>query len=256
MNDFTMAYLERIGLSEPPPRTDAGLALLQRAHLRHVPFECLDVIAGRPLSLSPDRLFDKVVRRRRGGFCYELNSLFARLLEAVGFDVTVLSAGVVDREGSVGPDFDHMTLRVDLDNPWLVDVGFGRSFLEPLSLRAEEAEDPAGRFRLRPEEDRWWLERYEPLEEQADETGWVRLYRFDLEPRSIEDFGAMFEYHQTSPNSPFTRDLVVSQATETGRLTVRGLEVFETVDGRRSRSSLESERARRDFLERRFGLFP
>lgn len=256
MNDFTTAYLERIGLSEAPPRTAAGLALLQRSHLRHVPFECLDVVAGRRLSLSPERLFDKVVRRRRGGFCYELNSLFARLLGALGFDVTMLSAGVVDREGSVGPDFDHMTLRVDLEDPWLVDVGFGRSFLEPLPLRAEEVEDPSGRFRLRPEEDRWWLERYDPIEEHADEAGWLRLYRFDLEPRSIDDFAGMFEYHQTSPDSPFTRDLVISQATDTGRLTVRGLEVVETVDGRRSRWRLESERARREFLEQRFGLLP
>ena len=168
MDDFAHAYLKRIGLYESPPVSTDGLVRLHRAHLRNVPFECLDVFRGRSLSLSPDRLFDKVVNRRRGGFCYELNTLFALLLRKLGFPTTLLSAGVMDRKGVVGPDFDHMTLRVEVDGPWLCDVGFGRSFLEPLPLREGQHVDPEGRFRLRREESKWWLERYDSDEPQSD----------------------------------------------------------------------------------------
>lgn len=250
----TEAYLRRIGLDRAPEPGPRGLARLQRAHLLHVPFECIDVYRRRPLSLEVDRLFEKVVTRRRGGFCYELNHLFAALLHDLGYEVTLLSAGVVDEEGEVGPDFDHMTLRVECEGSWLVDVGFGRSFLEPLPLRVGEHEDPAGRFRLRREGAHWWLDRHDPTETRADEEGWVALLRFDLLARKVEDFAQMFHFHRTSPDSPFPRAFLATLATDDGRITVRGLDVVESTGERKRRWTLEDERARQHLLRERLGL--
>src|SRR5918995_2554428 len=107
------AYLERIDYRGPLAPTAETLRRLHVAHLLAVPFENLSIHAGEPVVLDDEALFEKIVARRRGGFCYELNGLFAWLLRALGFRVTMLSARVVNR-GVVGPEYDHLTLQVDL----------------------------------------------------------------------------------------------------------------------------------------------
>ena len=136
------AYLERINYHGPLAPTAETLRELQVAHLLAVPFENLSIHAKEPIVLEDQALFTKIVERKRGGFCYEANGLFAALLRELGFDVVMLSAGVANAEGSFGPDFDHMALMVLLDQRWLVDTGFGDSFLEPLLLddRGEQLE--------------------------------------------------------------------------------------------------------------------
>src|ERR1700752_350639 len=111
------AYLDRIGLSRPITMTVEGLRQLQYAHLMRVPFENLDIHLGRPIRLDLASLWEKIVIRGRGGFCYELNGLFACLLTSLGFQVSLLSARAAHREGGFGPAFDHLALRVDLDQP-------------------------------------------------------------------------------------------------------------------------------------------
>src|SRR3954451_21114082 len=128
------AYLARIGYSgptEPGPETLRGL---HRAHMIAVPFENLDISRGRKIVIDEAAVVHKVIALRRGGFCYELNSAFAALLRALGFEVTLLSARVARANGGEGPDFDHLALRVNLPEPCLADVGFGHSFLEPLRI--------------------------------------------------------------------------------------------------------------------------
>src|SRR5687768_13047 len=132
----TGAYLKRINYSGSREPTAETLRALQVAHLLAVPFENLSIHAGEAIVLNEDSLFSKIVENRRGGFCYEANGLFAGLLRALGFEVTMLSAGVAKKDGDFGPDFDHMTLMVTLAERWLVDVGFGDSFMEPLLLDA------------------------------------------------------------------------------------------------------------------------
>ena len=132
------AYLKRINYSGSLEPTAETLRALQVAHLFAVPFENLSIHAGEPIVLNEDALFGKIVENRRGGFCYEANGLFASLLRALGFEVAMLSAGVATRDGGFGPDFDHMTLMVTLAERWLVDVGFGDSFLEPLLLDSRD----------------------------------------------------------------------------------------------------------------------
>src|SRR5580765_5290818 len=145
------AYLARIrytGLTTPTYET---LRALHYAHLLAVPFENLDIALGRKIVLEEDAILHKIIHQRRGGFCYELNGAFAALLSALGFQTTLLSARVARDTGGESPEFDHLALRVDLDQPWLVDVGFGESFLEPLRLQTERNQiDPVGTFRLMP----------------------------------------------------------------------------------------------------------
>ncbi|HEY2737608.1 MAG TPA: arylamine N-acetyltransferase, partial [Thermoanaerobaculia bacterium] len=128
------AYLQRIryrGLTAPDAET---LQQLHEAHLLAVPFENLSIHRGEPIELAEEALFEKVVVRRRGGFCYELNGLFAALLRSLGFEVTMLSAGVLRANGDFSPEFDHMALLVNHEERWLVDVGFGDLFRQPLRL--------------------------------------------------------------------------------------------------------------------------
>src|SRR5215204_4139344 len=154
----TKAYLERINYSGPLEPTAETLRRLQLAHLLAVPFENLSIRAGEPIVLDDEALFDKVVARRRGGFCYELNGLFAALLRALGFEVEMLSAAVWGDARGFGREFDHMALLVKLEERWLADVGFGESFVEPLRLdeRGEQAQG-ARAFRIDREGDRLTL---------------------------------------------------------------------------------------------------
>src|SRR5215510_16507775 len=128
------AYLKRINYNDPVAPTPETLRALQVAHLLTVPFENLSIHAGEPVVLNEDALFTKIVEKKRGGFCYECNGMFAGLLRALGFEVAMLGAGVAHAQGGYGPNFDHMALMVTLNDRWLVDVGFGESFVEPLLL--------------------------------------------------------------------------------------------------------------------------
>ena len=112
------AYLNRINYHGGLMPNAETLCGLHTAHLLAVPFENLDIHLGRPIVLEEDALFDKIVTRRRGGFCYELNGLFAGLLRELGFDVTRLAAGVINSTGDFSPIFDHLTLMVTLDERW------------------------------------------------------------------------------------------------------------------------------------------
>jgi len=264
------AYLARIGYSGPTTPNAETLRALHRAHMLAVPFENLDIALGRRIVVDQDVCMRKVVELRRGGFCYELNGAFAALLEALGFRVTLLSARVAREKGGEGPEFDHLTLRVDLDKPWLADVGFGDSFLEPLALEAEtEQLDPAGRFRLAQlpaiDEDRLQLERAgkppagrPPAlaggSRSEPDGSWKPQYSFSLQPRQITDFAGMCHYHQTSPQSSFTQKSTCSLATPEGRITLSGMKLITTRNGAREERELASEQERKAVLQELFGI--
>jgi N-hydroxyarylamine O-acetyltransferase len=218
-------YLQRIGLSQPPERSLEGLAELGRAHLFSVPFENLDIAAGRPLSVELEAIYDKLVVRRRGGFCYELNGLYSWLLRELGFDVTLLAGRLVDPvTHAPGPERAHLALLVELDGPWLVDVGWGEAYRRPFALRAgNEHTDPAiASYRLEEEGGRWQVvERHDDsLETNLKPTpGWRIAYRFDLEPYALADFAAMCRWQETE--SPFfTGHRFCTIATPDGRRTL------------------------------------
>jgi N-hydroxyarylamine O-acetyltransferase len=241
------AYLDRIGITGPITVDAESLRRLQYAHLMRVPFENLDTHLGRPIRLDPASLFEKIVIRRRGGFCYELNGLFACLLRSLGFQVNLLSAQAANRKGGFGPEFDHLALRVDLDHPYLADVGFGDAFLEPLRFTAGiEQSDPRKTFLLTHEGDDWLVC------ERAPSGAWKPLYRFTLVARSIDDFAEMCRYHQTSPESHFTQGTVCSIATADGRMTISGNRFIETQEGHRTERLIQNEIELRTLLAEHF----
>lgn len=219
------AYLERINYQGRPAPTAETLRALQVAHLLTVPFENLSIHAGQAIVLDDAALFTKIVTNRRGGFCYEANGLFAALLRALGFEVTMLSAGVADASGEFGPDFDHMALMVQLQQRWLVDVGFGDSFLEPLLLDERREQRQGSRaYRIVPDGNRLVLMRRDGDEEPKAQ------YRFTLRPHTFADYAEMCRYHQTSPDSHFTRGRICSRATEQGRITLSDMRFITTSD--------------------------
>ncbi|HEX5405901.1 MAG TPA: arylamine N-acetyltransferase [Pseudonocardiaceae bacterium] len=221
------AYLARIGAQPDAVLTPDAATLrdLCVQHIRTVPFENLDIHLGARITLTEEALVAKIVNRRRGGFCYELNGLFAALLTTLGYQVTVLSARVFDDDDAVGPPLDHMALRVDLARPWLVDVGFGRHAVHPLRLdEPGDQHDPGGVFALRPTGE---FGDVDVLRDGAP------VYRLEDRPRSLADFEAMCWYQQTSPDSTFTKQVICSVLRPEGRVTLSGLRLIRTTpDGR------------------------
>lgn len=234
------AYLERVGVD----RAGADPVAIHRAHLLAVPFENFDVHLGTPISLDVGRIVDKLVARRRGGFCYEHNLLHAAALTALGHRVALLEARMFDAdEDRFGVPFDHLALEVDLGGrPHLADVGSGRGFLEPLPMDGEEV---AG-FRVVPDGDAMLLL-----------AGGGPRYRFDRTPREAADFEAGATYHQTSPDSPFTKGWVCTlRLPGDGRVTVAGGVLVETTPAGRTERPLDGPDELAGILQERFGLPP
>lgn len=243
------AYLARIGYTGTVTPTVETLTQLHRAHMFTVPFENLDIALGRKIVCDETAFVRKIVDRRRGGFCYELNGGLAGLLRELGFQVTLLSAQVPHQDGTDSPEFDHMALRVDLDEPWLADVGFGDSFVEPLRLKPGIEQPQHGWiYRLVEKQGTFDMERCEPG------GSWKRQYSFTLLPRRLEEFAPMCHYHQTSPESPFTRKSVCSKATACGRITIAERKLIVTADGEKRESMLSSDEEWQAALRENFGV--
>jgi N-hydroxyarylamine O-acetyltransferase len=240
------AYLARIGAARPARADAAALRELQLRHLLAVPFENLSIHLGEPIVLEPAALLDKLVRRRRGGFCYELNGAFADLLSTLGLAVTLLAARVFGEDGP-GPPFDHLALRVDVDGegPWLADVGFGRHSSYPLRLDSrDEQDDPGGTFRIA---------------ETADgDLDVIRdgqpQYRLEPRPRSLADFEPTCWWQQTSPRSHFTRSLVCSLLTDDGRVTLSDRTLIRTAGDQREERTLSGDAELLDAYRTWFGI--
>jgi N-hydroxyarylamine O-acetyltransferase len=208
-------YLERIRFDGPVCADLKTLGALQRAHTHAIPFENLDVQLGRPVSIALEPSFDKLVRRRRGGWCFEMNRVFGWALQEIGFDVTRLSAGV--HRIRIG-DFqlgNHLCLRVMLDQPYLVDVGFGGSLTGPMPLRAGDRDDPPYQLNLSETPDGFW---------RFTETAHGDPATFDFKNEIADEarFEAKCQYLQTSKDSGFVQSLVVQRRAGDSHLTLRG----------------------------------
>jgi N-hydroxyarylamine O-acetyltransferase len=227
------AYLQRIGASQ-----DSSLAELHERHLLSVPFENLDTHMDTRIVLEIPWLYDKIVVRRRGGFCYELNGLFAELLRHLGYDVQLLAARVFNGEG-FGPPFDHLALLVD--DAWLVDVGFGSFTLHPLSWTSrEDQKDPFGVFRL--------VDHGDDVDVLMDGQP---TYRLERRPRTLAEFVPTCWWQQTAPESGFRKGPRATLARLDGRITVTNEKVVITKDGHKTSTPVEDPAAA--FLEH-FGI--
>ncbi|MFI9102526.1 arylamine N-acetyltransferase [Streptomyces fildesensis] len=226
------AYLSRIGAERPAVPDAAALRDLQLRHLLTVPFENLSIHLGEEIVLTHEALLAKVVGARRGGFCYELNGLFGALLTELGYPVSLFAARVFGKDGVPGPPFDHLALRVEAAGPWLVDVGFGRFTQHPIRLDSREDQpDPSGVFRVvdAPDGD------VDILKDGVPE------YRLEQRPRELADFEPTCWWQRTSPASHFTRSLVCSLLTPTGRITLSGTSLITTEGDERHEQDLEQD---------------
>jgi N-hydroxyarylamine O-acetyltransferase len=212
------AYLRRIGYDGPREPTLDALSALHVLHPAAIPFENLDPLLGRPVSLDLDSLQSKLVGRRRGGYCFEQNALFWAALEAMGFAITPLIARVVwmaPPEAPLGPR-NHMLLKVDLaEGPYIADVGFGgQIFSAPLKLEAEiEQRTAEGVFRVVPAGHAVAVETRLP-------AGWSALYRFTLEPAERADYEVSNWHTSTHPQSLFTNNLLAERLTPKVRVSL------------------------------------
>lgn len=246
--EWLEAYLRRIDYHGPLEPCEDTLRGLHHAHLLAVPFENLDVARHVPIALDRERILEKIVARERGGFCYELNTAFAWLLERLGFRLDLLAANVFSERGC-GPDFDHMAVAVHLEDLLLADVGFGESFLYPLRIHTSTAQWDGGvAFRVDHDAYSYTLFRGVPGEH------WDPKYRFTLKARRLEEFAGMCEYHQSSPESAFTQRRLVTRATPAGRLTLTERRFIETRDGERCERDLEGEREFQRLLRKHFAI--
>jgi N-hydroxyarylamine O-acetyltransferase len=251
MNDKELAaYLDRIGTGRPAKADTAALHALHRAHLLAVPFENLSIHLGEPVSLEPADLVGKIVTRRRGGFCYELNGAFALLLSTLGFDVRLLAARVFG-DDRPGPPFDHLALlvhTVDGDGPWLADVGFGKHSEFPLCFGERgRQDDPAGAFLLAEVMPGAVYGSGAGDGTAAGDIDVIRdgqpQYRLELRERALADFGPTCWWQQTSPESHFTRTTICSRLTARGRISISGRTLLRTADGTRTEQELPSDDA-------------
>ncbi|MEU2436955.1 arylamine N-acetyltransferase [Streptomyces rubradiris] len=258
------AYLDRIGWQG---ERRAGLATLRGVHLAHslaLPFENLDPVAGTAPSLAPGDLMAKMVRGRRGGYCYEHNTLLRLALEALGFRVTPLAGRVV--LGAEGPPGSrprtHAMLRVEVaDEPWpyLADVGFGAvgGLLLPVPLVTGTEYEGAGRLhRLVPLPDEGPLELWE-LQARDRRTGrWAGQYAFTQEPFTAGDFEVFNWFVATHPRSPFTRRPYLQRTLPDGRhLALDGARFTETrADGTATERTLTDETEARRVARADFGI--
>lgn len=247
----TKKYLRRIGIENSGiSPTIENLKNLQRRHLLTTPFENLDIHWKRQILLDTARFYEKIVEEKRGGFCYELNGLFNELLSSLGYQTRLVSARVSKGNGDFGQEFDHLAIVVTFgDKEYLADVGFGAFSAEPLLIDFEiEQKDANGTFALR-KYDEDYLE-----VAKKDGDAWQSEYIFKPFGRALSEFAGMCEFHQTSPESHFTRGKICSLMLENGRKTLTGKAFIETKNGEKSETEISSEDEFYTVLAREFRI--
>ncbi|SMO70960.1 arylamine N-acetyltransferase family protein [Melghirimyces algeriensis] len=246
------AYLKRIQVDSVGKPNLETLQYLMNQHLFHIPFENLDILCNRWIRLQHGAVFKKIVYQKRGGFCYELNSAFSALLQELGFQVSIVSGRVRTADGGFGPEYDHMALIVHLNEPWLVDVGFGDSARQPLPLSGKKQSDLSGCYRIKkiPNE----KEAY--VLEKKQQSRWVSSYRFSTTARRLRDFAVMCAYHQTSPTSIFRQQLILTRATLQGRISLSDDSFIHTIHGQKRKIPVQNIDVKRYLMYKHFGIDP
>jgi N-hydroxyarylamine O-acetyltransferase len=211
------AYLRRIRFDGSVRPDLATLRAIHRAHQYAIPFENLDVLLHRPVDLDLEANYDKIVCQRRGGWCYEMNGVMGWALKEIGFEVMRMGAGVMRVRSGDAQLGNHLCLLVCLDQPYLVDVGFGGSLAEPLPLGASDREDRPYRLGLSELSDGYWR-----FSEIAHGDGEAFSFDFRVAPADEALLARKCQFLQTDPASPFIQNLVVQRRTADTHLSLRG----------------------------------
>lgn len=243
------AYLKRIGLGAPPAPTAEGLHALHRAQPLAIPFENFDILLGRGISLEPEAVFDKLVRRPRGGYCFEVNGLFLRALQAFGFEARALLGRVHIAGPVTGRSHQLSLVRVGGED-WIADVGFGSgTALAPMRLVLDEPQQVPGSVRRYVAD-----ETYGTVLQQRGEDGWSNLYSFDMCHVIDSDRAMGNHFTSTHPGSFFTWARVATRPTATGRVSLMDYTLRRVEDGRETVTRLEEGEPYLAALRENFGI--
>lgn len=244
-------YLKRIaygGSLEPSHET---LRTVHRQHLLTIPYENLDIHLGRRLELNEARIFEKIVLEKRGGWCYEMNGLLAWALRELGFEVQYLSGGVNREKNGDNADGNHLVLLLQLEQPYLADVGFGDGMLEPLPLQEGNYQQAFLTLQLSKDsfdkDGERWLFHNHP-------EGGAKSFDFTLSPHQLSDFTNQCHIQQTSPNSGFVQGTVCQIFTDEGIVTLRGAVLKKVTRDGVTRHVVDSDKEYNQLLRDVFGL--
>jgi N-hydroxyarylamine O-acetyltransferase len=242
-------YLARMSYPDLHQLSLSSLFKLHQLHVYNIPFECLDIHLGIPIELDVESIYKKVVNYFRGGFCFELNSLFNWLLNQLGYEANIISAQIVNNH-QLGPEHDHMAIWVKLESNWLLDVGYGDLFINPIEIKPEVVQyDGANYFMIKQlEENRYslWM--------SANGTNFKERYVFSLSEVAIEKFEPQSQLKQTSEDSHFVKNLICTKPIENGRKTIFNQKFLQRSNGERHFSSFESESDLVKCLREEFGI--
>ncbi len=245
------SYLKRIQQQREEPTIDY-LRRLHRAHLLHIPFENLDIHYHSKIILDYDMIFNKVIQRKRGGYCYELNGLFFHLLQNLGFESRIISAQVKSEDSDeYGKDFDHMALIVYVDEgEFLVDVGFGKGIIYPKRISNGLVQmDYTNYYKITKDINDWYF-----LQASNDASSFNTKYKFLNQSKEMIQFHPMNEYHQSSQDSMFTQRKFITKLTETGRVTLSANKLIEHNLGTLKETPIGNEDEFLALLEQHFGI--
>ncbi len=239
-------YFARVGYSGTATPSLSTLRDLHRAHLLTIPYENLDIHLGVPLTLDPARIFTKLVDEGRGGWCYEMNGLFAQVLDTIGFSVRRVAGTVGRTRSGWRAQGNHLVLIVTLDRPWIVDVGFGDGFLTPLPLEPGTYTQSFLEYRVSRDGPRWRVDNHA--------HGGADGFDFTLTERRLDDFATQCRELQTSAESSFVKATVCERFTERGLVMLRAATLREVTKAGVTTRVLQDAHEFVATLRDRFGL--
>lgn len=243
-------YLKRIQCTHETPSL-RYLRTLHRQHLYHIPFENLDNFLGFQILLDVQKIYHKVMERKRGGFCYELNGLFHQLLLALGFDAKLIACQVYHSSGKLGPEFDHMAIIVQLTEvEYLVDVGFGEFFRSPLVIKEGLVQmDFQTYYQISKNIDDVYV-----VKQSKDTIEYSNQYEFKNEARSLIEFVDMCQFHHKNPESHLVKRLYVHQSKSNGQLVITNTQLTIELDGKTEKVPIHNKDDFEAKLSQHFGL--
>lgn len=243
------SYLSRIDFLENPTVDRETLIALHRQHVLTIPFEDLDIHWKIPLNIDLDALMEKIIRRKRGGFCYELNTLFYHLLLSLGFPAQLVSCQISQGNGKFGPPYDHMAILVELEETWLLDIGYGDLFIEPLRLHEKGVQrDWFKFFQVQKIGDQFLLS------ESRNGHRFTPRYKICPVSEPIEAFIPQLRWKESHPDSYFVQNFICTLPNRQGRITLYNDYLIITENGKRSKKKVLGLHERQKYLQHYFGV--
>lgn len=221
-------YMSRIGfITREGENMNETFIRLHRCHSWAIPFENFDVFCGIPVPISLDEVFEKIVRQRRGGYCFELNLLFETLLRQMGYQTRAILCRPYSGEGHKLPLTHRMTIVVLQNDLWLADVGLGgNGWVEPLRLQCDTEQTQLGRtFRIIHDEQMGYMVQLK------QEERFINVVSFGLQYAYEFDFEMSNFYTSMHPNSPFANRMICTLPTSDGRYSIRDTKFKAEING-------------------------